>query len=86
MIDDLFHSLSHDIKLMPQGVQLLVTETGSNETETSTDSQALAGVPDSERCHCEHEEIPGRKGIWEVPKRKEGEGQGQGAKVQVAYE
>ena len=33
--------------------------------------QALAGVPQSDRCECEHTPIPGRPGYYEVPPKPE---------------
>jgi hypothetical protein len=54
-------------------------------TAIYTNLQALAGVPEADRCTCEHKEVPGRSGVWEVPKRAEGESEGK-ARVDVGYE
>ncbi|KAL7420256.1 hypothetical protein Q5752_005225 [Cryptotrichosporon argae] len=31
--------------------------------------EALAGVPQSERCTCDHVPVAGRPGVFEVPKK-----------------
>lgn len=40
--------------------------------------QALDGVPEEERCKCEHTPVEGKPGVFEVKKRE--------AKVDVGYE
>lgn len=46
--------------------------------------QALAGVPEEDRCQCPHTPIDGRPGVYEVKKGETGQ-EGK-AKVNVGYE
>lgn len=48
-------------------------------------TQALDGVPEDQRCQCEHVPVAGRPGVYEVPLKKEAKEEGS-KHTEIGYE